>query len=273
MRLPVSLMALTLSFSVHAQIPNPGFEEWALQSIPDGWLGSINVSSTSDAHSGALAALGTVVINGGDLLGTQVGCDVDVTEEPTELRGWFKYNPTAGSSEFYVGVVGFDADQFINGAGGSVIITTEQSEYAEFIVPISAPTGDPTASIYISIGISTLDPAAVGSTFHIDDVVLNSSTDVSEIAINPTSLDVGRAYPSPFSTSTKASFRMGAADRVVAEIVDALGRPLETLLDGNLPSGTHQFEWTPGPSYQSGLYFMRIRSGSSTFTRAVLLER
>lgn len=273
MRLPVSLIVFTLSFAVHAQIPNPGFEEWTLQTIPAGWWGSINVTATSDAHSGALAALGTVVINGGDLLGTQVGCDVDVTEEPTELRGWFKYNPTAGSSEFYVGVVGFDADQFINGAGGSVIITAEQSEYAEFAVPISAPTGDPTASIYISIGISTLDPASVGSTFHIDDVVLSSSTDVSEVAINPTTLDLGMAYPSPFSVSTTANFRLGAADRVVADIVDALGRPLETLLNVNLPSGNHQFEWNPGPSYQNGLYFMRIRSGSGTFARAVLLDR
>ena len=169
-----------------------------------------------------------------------------------------------------VSVTGFDADQFLNGASGTTLIAAPQSDYGIFTVNISAPTGDPTASIYITVSLGYTDSTSIGSTFHVDDFVLSFNTGVTDLSAH-VPIALGLPSPSPFDQSTSVVLGMKRSDRVHAEVVDALGRPVELMVNGPLSAGLHRLAWYPQPSIQAGLYFIRVRTNSEVISRPVVL--
>ncbi len=68
------------------------------------------------------------------------------------------------------------------------------------------------------------------------------------------------AYPNPFNPETIIQFNLRSSGRVQVQIVDVLGRIVETLADGPLASGQHQFRFN-ARLQTSGLYFVRVGIG------------
>lgn len=83
--------------------------------------------------------------------------------------------------------------------------------------------------------------------------------------------------PNPFNPSTEIRFAVGAAGPVRVEVVDARGRLVRVLLDGERPVGSHTLRWdgrdASGMAASSGVYFVILRAVDGRRTaKAVLVQ-
>jgi hypothetical protein len=99
--------------------------------------------------------------------------------------------------------------------------------------------------------------------------------DVIEV---PSYSRLGAVYPNPFNPKTTIPLELDRAGYLKLDIVDASGRLVSTLHDGNLPAGRTEFNWNAvdhrGNSLGSGVYLARIRDeyGSTRSSRMLLLK-
>lgn len=85
-------------------------------------------------------------------------------------------------------------------------------------------------------------------------------------------------YPNPFNPETSVRFYLPEPGPVTIRIFDTTGRLVDIILAKTvLPAGDHTFRWNaqnaPGHSLASGIYFLRMESGSFSKTiRMILLK-
>lgn len=80
------------------------------------------------------------------------------------------------------------------------------------------------------------------------------------------------AYPNPFNGMTVVPFALPSRERVRVVIVDLLGRPVATLVDGVLPAGEHRAVWH-ADRVATGVYFCRMMAGNGSATRRITVTR
>lgn len=86
----------------------------------------------------------------------------------------------------------------------------------------------------------------------------------------PGKLSFAAPWPNPFNPKVTLSFTLPKLDRARLEIFDLRGRQVDSLFEGILDPGRHEFSWN-GAGHASGLYFARLRSGDRVLTRKLLL--
>jgi hypothetical protein len=79
-------------------------------------------------------------------------------------------------------------------------------------------------------------------------------------------------YPNPFHPRTTIPYDLPESVHVEIYVVDALGREVDTLVDGFQGAGRHSIVWTAS-SMPNGLYFVRLRTGESVETAPVVIAR
>lgn len=103
------------------------------------------------------------------------------------------------------------------------------------------------------------------------------STDVNDDDNEPLplSFELHQNYPNPFNPITTISFSLPAGGEVSLEVFNTLGQRVKRLHAGQLPAGTHTFEWDAtdarGRKVASGVYFYRLTSAKFSQTRKMLL--
>jgi hypothetical protein len=78
--------------------------------------------------------------------------------------------------------------------------------------------------------------------------------------------------PNPFNPATKIEFSLGLDGPTLLEVLDATGRRVALLLEGNLGPGNYAVVWD-GSSAPSGLYKYRLTSGSWSAIGSMLLVK
>jgi hypothetical protein len=68
-------------------------------------------------------------------------------------------------------------------------------------------------------------------------------------------------YPNPFNPETNIKFRLANSGMVSLKIYDMLGNEVVTLLNEELPAGTHEIQYNAG-ELSSGVYLLKIVSGT-----------
>jgi hypothetical protein len=87
-----------------------------------------------------------------------------------------------------------------------------------------------------------------------------------------TILDLGN-YPNPFNATTTISFTLPKAGYVELNVYDVMGRKMGGLLSaptGVLAAGVHSFVFDGG-DLASGIYFVRLQSGTVSQTQKIVL--
>jgi hypothetical protein len=80
------------------------------------------------------------------------------------------------------------------------------------------------------------------------------------------------AYPNPFNPTTALAFDLPTTASVRLDVFDVLGRRVTTLIDSEMPAGSHTATWDAAGS-ASGIYFARLAANDATATtRMVLLK-
>ena len=122
----------------------------------------------------------------------------------------------------------------------------------------------------------------------IDGALLSTSTSaavavdgISDGPLLPETFELFQNYPNPFNPSTTIEFTIGLSSdgsgfqQVALDIFNILGQRVKSLVDEQLPSGHYTIEWNSrsysGHRVSTGVYFYRLRVGSESETKKMLL--
>ncbi len=147
------------------------------------------------------------------------------------------------------------------------------------IVNISDPSEPFVADSYSTGGSSEI--AIEGSTIAtvvgfegvllLDAPILTTPTNIGA----PTIRAALNVYPNPFNPRTTVSFSLPMATHVVLDVFDTAGRHVRALTNGPFREGSHRVTWdghdSAGNPCASGVYFARMRAGTETVNRKLVL--
>jgi len=89
---------------------------------------------------------------------------------------------------------------------------------------------------------------------------------------SPKSFSLKQNYPNPFNPSTKIKYTLPKSEKVKIEIFNLLGQKINTLLNKQMPSGSHEVEFI-AKDLPSGVYLYRIEAGEyQEVKKMILLE-
>ncbi|MDP8238922.1 MAG: T9SS type A sorting domain-containing protein [Candidatus Hatepunaea meridiana] len=88
----------------------------------------------------------------------------------------------------------------------------------------------------------------------------------------PVEFGIVSAYPNPFNSAIRIGFNLKSAQEVVLQALDIQGRVIADINQGYYQAGQHQVSWD-AQSFQSGLYFIRLKASDQVFTQKVMLIR
>lgn len=130
------------------------------------------------------------------------------------------------------------------------------------------------ASVLAATGLHA-DDSIVASDHapHVMDFVPPTSDTAVEGGVPPRSGVRLAGTPNPFNPSTTLRYEIPAAGPVTLDVYDTSGRLVSRLVDGYREAGEHTAVWSPGNGTPSGVYLVRLRSGSQDETAKITLVR
>jgi hypothetical protein len=96
-----------------------------------------------------------------------------------------------------------------------------------------------------------------GNNFYLDDININGFP----VGLEEAQLERGAllsVVPNPTTANSQVIVNLPTTGRTTLELVDVLGRTINTLQDGDLSAGERRFH-LPTEGLSSGLYFVRVR--------------
>ena len=105
------------------------------------------------------------------------------------------------------------------------------------------------------------------------DSVLQIETSAGERLTDlPEGYNLGQNYPNPFNPTTQISFEIGQAGMTSLKVYDLLGREVATLLNSDLPAGSHSVDFDAA-NLASGTYMYRLEANGYVLTRKMMLVK
>jgi len=174
-----------------------------------------------------------------------------------------KYTITATADPDTAGSVTLLPDLAEYAAGDTVIVTAIPADSTwEF----DAWTGDLT---------TTVNPETL--------IVAGNTTVEAHFKLAPTAAGdavpqrtaLGQNRPNPFNPTTTIEYVLATGGQVSLRVYDVKGRLVRTLVDGQKGVGAHAEVWNGrnnrGEPVASGVYFYRLRTGQTVFTKKAIL--
>lgn len=107
---------------------------------------------------------------------------------------------------------------------------------------------------------------------------ITNGTIVSEIKrwLSST-FEVLQNYPNPFNSSTELRYNLDKNCNVIVQVFNLYGQQIKTLVNANQVTGNYHIKWdatdNKGETVPSGIYYYRVRAGSHSQTRRMILMR
>lgn len=95
-------------------------------------------------------------------------------------------------------------------------------------------------------------------------------TSASEVSPSENGYELLRNYPNPFNPITTITYRLDEAGVVNLKVFDALGRTVQTLLEGFVEAGEHKIQFD-GRNLSSGAYYYVLSGEKGQLARKMLL--
>lgn len=278
------IMLVVISFSLPAQIPNPGFENWTAGS-PTSWLTTnitgyaTPITQSTEAHSGTYAAKGAVVTIQGvpvpmtaQMSAGAPGSGFTVSSRPKTFSMWYKFN-SASEDIFYFQVVLFKDTTTV---GHSASLVSAASSYTKISQDFTYLTPDIPNNAYVQIGIGPKQSnslAHVGSYYIVDDLAFEgTATDVQSDNTIPDKFELKQNYPNPFNPNTLIEFSIPFKSPVKITVYSLIGQKVAELVNKTMDAGRHIVNFS-GENLTSGVYFYKLEAGSYISTRKMILTK
>jgi uncharacterized protein (DUF362 family) len=144
-------------------------------------------------------------------------------------------------------------------------------EAAKFPLPGENSYGDTECDNYLSLlhdrGVGTNQLNEINVVGDGKELISAINTHVDNQ--KPANFKLCANYPNPFNPSTMIVFYLPHNEYVTVKIYDILGREVETLIEGEVPSGEHRLQWN-ATGLASGVYLCRMEAkGYSETIRAI----
>lgn len=282
------LIALLLTLSLSAQIPNAGFENWT-NGNPDDWItnnefttNATPITQSSNAHTGASALRGEVInlqtLSYTPLMvsGALPNFGFPVSERHDNVGGYYHLNsPGSDNLEFIVtmGVINGNDTTFIG--AGTFQASANTSGYTPFVADIFyTENGTPNVCI-IQVFLGIPFNATIGAYFELDDLDFDVPFTTSiedEDDVLAGEFELLQNYPNPFNPSTSISFNLPKASNVELVVYNQLGQAVSTVVNTRLNAGAHSYEWNAG-DLPSGVYFYRLNAEEFSAAKKMVLIR
>jgi len=95
-----------------------------------------------------------------------------------------------------------------------------------------------------------------------------------EIDLNlPQAFSLEQNYPNPFNPGTKISWQSPVNGLVSIKLYNALGKEVDTIVEGFYEAGVHSALYTANSGLPSGVYFYRLQAGTFTETKKMVLMK
>ncbi len=88
----------------------------------------------------------------------------------------------------------------------------------------------------------------------------------------PAAFALDQNYPNPFNPTTAIAFHLPCSSFVSLKVFNSAGKEVSSLVDGQLPSGSHRTVWNAS-GVPSGVYFCRIQAGTYSETKKLVVMR
>jgi hypothetical protein len=88
----------------------------------------------------------------------------------------------------------------------------------------------------------------------------------------PTEFGLSAAYPNPFNPTTTLGLALSEDGLVSMSVFNVKGQVVEQLVNGNMKAGYHNITWDAGIA-SSGMYFVRVETGSNTAMQKLMLVK
>jgi hypothetical protein len=157
-------------------------------------------------------------------------------------------------------------DSFFFPISGSPVGTRVEYYFAAQDIALPIPnvaTLPPGGSGINPPGSTTAPPTR----FSYDVVLVGISGNSNEI---PKEFKLYNNYPNPFNPSTKIKFDIPQDVNAKLIVYDILGREVSRIFEGNLKAGSYSVNFDAS-NLPSGVYFYRLKTGSFTDTKKMLL--
>jgi len=107
-----------------------------------------------------------------------------------------------------------------------------------------------------------------GNDIFIDDINVTGTVGINEVLQEALQLNI---YPNPASSVATISFTLDENHKIFIDVLDVLGRQVNTISETELEAGEYQFELPA--NLASGLYNVRIFVDEQVLSRKVLINR
>ena len=275
----LSAFIFVLVSFAHAQIPNPGFENWYNSPNgfdPVGWGTSnanpfVSVMQATPGYQGNYAVkvktweTGIFVVPG--------TCQSDAfnfSSRPTTLSGFVKCTVIPGDSvSITITVTNGGIAGTAVGAARKVFSASIPA-FTSFDLPIDYGSSSATDTIYIDIIAGSLQPS-LGTEIIVDALSLTPATGIGKIK-DPFLAMIGQNYPNPVKDHTVIPVNLMNTGNINIKLFDLLGRELRTVFNEAMTAGEHQVRISVA-DLPDGIYFYTVQGDNFTVTRKFTVSK
>jgi hypothetical protein len=263
--IPLMVVICCIAMTTYGQILNPGFENWT-SGNPDNWAtsnafpaGLVNVTQTSDCHSGLSAVRGEVI----NFLGSPMGPLIQsgtmatgfpISEQYHTFGLYYKFTPVGGD-KFSVNVALYKAGSAV--AQGVVALPATVGSYTYLAVPLTYTTSDvpDLAIIQLSVtGPATGQDVHIGSVMFVDDLAFSISNGTGNtLRSDP----VVKCYPNPSGDIVNISLNETVSGDIAISVFDPDGKKVKTTFCHSLQPGNNRIQISV-EDLVPGLYFYYV---------------
>ncbi len=142
---------------------------------------------------------------------------------------------------------------------------------------ITTVTIDTLSNDSLALSLTVPSKKIVTSRFVPGQITISPTTDVDNPSDNglPGKFLLGQNSPNPFNLSTTIRFELPRSAQVTLELFNIIGQRVIVLEQGELTAGEHVVSWdgrfSNGSVAPSGIYFYRLRAGSISLVRKMLM--
>ena len=106
----------------------------------------------------------------------------------------------------------------------------------------------------------------------LDELLSEEDLGTDDYGFIPSRYELFPSFPNPFNPTTTIPFNIPVETRFITSlrIFDITARVVETLLNEKLIAGEHEVVWDAS-GFSSGIYFLRLQSGSNFQTQKLIL--
>jgi hypothetical protein len=152
------------------------------------------------------------------------------------------------------------------------ITTPQDMSLLVSTLPINVNPGDSTIMAVAFVGATNVASwqANADTAQALYDRLFLTGVEMGEPLGIPGTFALGRARPNPVSGSSLISFALERGGPASLKVYDLSGRLVSTLVNGNLPAGSHEVRFD-GRGLSGGVYFYRLEAGNQSATRKLVL--